>query len=87
MSCSRATATPATPVTPVGHRNAHIRWTDEMEEAMLEGLIEAIWKGYCADSFYKTDGWKIALNHMLAVIQQPITIKQIKSKHNNHKKD
>ena len=42
---------------------------------MLEGLVEAIWKGYCADSSYKADGWKIALNCMLAITQQPVTIK------------
>jgi len=38
-----------------------------MEEAMLEGLVKAIWKGYRADSSYKADGWKIALNRTLAV--------------------
>ena len=54
---------------------------------MLEGLIKAVRKGYRADSSYKANSWKIALNHTLAVTQQPITIKQIKSKHNNHKKD
>ena len=54
---------------------------------MLEGLVEAVQKGYRADSSYKANGWKIALNYMLAVIQQPITVKQIKSKHDNHKKD
>ena len=54
---------------------------------MLEGLIKAVEKGYRADSSYKSDGWKIALNCTLAVAQQPVTLKQIKSKHNNHKKD
>ena len=54
---------------------------------MLEGLIEAVRKGYRADSSYKANGWKIALSRTLAVAQQPITIKQIKSKHDNHKKD
>ena len=66
-SCSRVTATPATPATPAGYRNARLRWTDEMEEAMLEGLVEAVWKGYRADSSYKADGWKIAFNCTLAV--------------------
>jgi len=63
-SRSRVTATPAM---PVGHRNARLRWINEMEEAMLEGLLKAVWKGYCVDSSYKADGWKIALNCMLAV--------------------
>ena len=54
---------------------------------MLEGLLEAVRKGYRADSSYKADGWKIALDRTLAVTQQPITVKQIKSKHDNHKKD
>ena len=54
---------------------------------MLEGLVEAVWKEYCTDSSYKADGWKIALNRTLAVAQQPITVKQIKSKHDNYKKD
>ena len=54
---------------------------------MLEGLLEAVRKGYCIDSSYKANGQKIALNRTLAITQQPITIKQIKSKHNNYKKD
>ena len=60
-SRSRVTATRA------GHRNAHIRWTDEIEEVMLEGLVEAVWKEYCVDSSYKADGWKIVLNCPLAI--------------------
>jgi hypothetical protein len=63
-SRSRVTATPAT---PGGLRNARLRWTDEMEEAMLEGLLKAVRKGYRADSFYKANGWKIALNRTLAI--------------------
>ena len=42
---------------------------------MLEGLVKAVWKEYRADSFYKANGWKIALNYTLAVTQQPVTIK------------
>jgi len=38
-----------------------------MEEAMLEGLVKAIKKGFRVDSSYKSNGWKIALNYMLAV--------------------
>jgi len=38
-----------------------------MEEAMLKGLIEAVKKGFRADSSYKFDGWKIALNCTLVV--------------------
>ena len=86
-SRSRAIATPATPATPAGHRNTRIRWTGEMEEAMLKGLIEAVKKGFRVDSSYKFNGWKIAFNHTLAIAQQPVTLKQIKSKHDNHKKD
>ena len=63
-SCSRVTVTP---VTPTGHRNARIRWTDEIEKAILEGLVKAVWKGYCADSSYKANGWKIALSYILAI--------------------
>ena len=58
-----------------------------MEEVMLEGLLKAVRKGYRADSSYKADGWKIALNYTLAVAQQSVTIKQIKSKHDNQKRD
>ena len=54
---------------------------------MLEGFVEAVKKGFRVDSSYKSDGWKIALNRILAVAQQPITLKQIKSKHDNYKKD
>ena len=42
---------------------------------MLEGLIKAIQKGYCVDSSYKANSWKITLKYMLAVTQQLITVK------------
>ena len=58
-----------------------------MEEAILEGLVKAVWKGYHIDSSYKANSQNITLNRTLAVTQQPITIKQIKSKYNNYKKD
>ena len=38
-----------------------------MEEAMLEGLVKAVRKGYRVDSSYKAKGWKLALNRTLAV--------------------
>ena len=56
-----------TPATLISSRKPRIKWIIEMEEVMLEGLVEAIWKGYCADSSYKAEGWKLALNRMLAV--------------------
>jgi len=62
-------ATPTTPATPAGHRRGRIRWTSEMEEAMLEGLIKAVNKGYRVDSSYKANGWKIALTCTIAVTQ------------------
>ena len=34
---------------------------------MLRALVKAVKKGYCADSSYKFNGWKIALNCTLAV--------------------
>jgi hypothetical protein len=52
---------------PIGYRNARIRWTGKMEEAMLEGLVKAIKKGFCADSSYKFNGWKITLNYIFTV--------------------
>ena len=54
---------------------------------MLEGLVEAVRKGYRVDSSYKANGQKIALNRTVAIAQQPVTLKQIKSKYDNHKKD
>ena len=54
---------------------------------MLEGLVKAVNKGYCVDSSYKANGWKIALICIITITQQPITLKQIKSKYNNHKRD
>ena len=77
----------ATPATPAGHRRGRIKWTSEMEEAILEGLVEAVNKGYCVDSSYKANSWKIASIYIIAVAQQPITFRQIKSKHNNYKRD
>jgi len=34
---------------------------------MLEGLVEAVNKGYRVDSSYKANGWKIALTRTIAV--------------------
>jgi hypothetical protein len=54
---------------------------------MLEGLVKAVNKGYRADSSYKADGWKITLTRTITITQQPLTIRQIKSKYNNYKRD
>jgi hypothetical protein len=59
--------TPATPMIPINAKKPRIRWTTEMEEAMLESLINADWKEYRVDSSYKADGWKLTLNYTLAV--------------------
>ena len=40
----------------------HINWTYEMEEAIIKGLVEAVWKGLRANSLYKKEGWQIALD-------------------------
>jgi len=86
-SRSRATTTPATLATPTSSRKSRMKWTIEMEEAILEGLVEAVRKGYRADSSYKAEGWKLALNRTLAVTNQAVNLKHVKSKHNSHKKD
>ena len=33
-----------------------------MEEAIIKGLVEAVWKGLYANSLYKKESWQIALN-------------------------
>jgi len=43
-------------------KKQHISWTYEMEEAIIKGLVEAVWKGLYADSLYKKEGWQIALD-------------------------
>ena len=58
-----------------------------MEEAILQGLIWAVCRGLRADSSYKKKGWEIALKGVQAATQYPVTLKQIKSKHDTHKKD
>ena len=58
-----------------------------MEEAMLGGLVKGVWKEYRVDSSYKADGQKITLSYIVIITQQPITLKQIKNKHDNYKKD
>ena len=54
-----------------------------MEKAIIKGLVEAIWKGFHADSLYKKKGWQIALNAAQAKTQYLIIIRQLKSKHNS----
>jgi len=68
-------------------KKQRINWTYEMEEAMVNGLVEAVRKGLRADSSYKKEGWQIALDAAQAKTQYPITIQQLKSKHDSHKKD
>ena len=58
-----------------------------MEEAIVKGLVEAVWKGLRADSLYKKEGWQIALDTAQAKTWYLITIWQFKSKHDSHKKD
>ncbi|OCL01487.1 hypothetical protein AOQ84DRAFT_393626 [Glonium stellatum] len=70
ISRSRAAATPVTPAEPSTSRKRRIRWTTEIEEAMLKGLVK-----------------KIALNRTLAVAQQPVTLKQVKGKHDSQKRE
>ena len=54
---------------------------------MLEGLVKAVQKGYYIDSSYKAKGQKLALNYTLAITNQAVNLKYIKSKHNSYKKD
>ena len=42
---------------------------------MLEGLIKAVNKGYRVDSSYKANSQKITLTYIIAVTQQPLTIR------------
>ena len=54
---------------------------------MLEGLVKAVQKGYRVDSSYKAKGQKLALNCILAVANQAVNLKHVKSKHDSYKKD
>ena len=58
-----------------------------MEGAMLQGLIQAIRKGLRADSSYKKEGWQMALDGARSQTNYPVSLKQIKSKHDVHKRD
>ena len=79
--------TPVTLATPTSLRKSRIKQTIEIEEAILEGLIKAIQKGYRVDSSYKVKGQKLALNYILTITNQVVNLKHVKSKHNSHKKD
>ena len=54
---------------------------------MLKGLVKAVRKGYRVDSSYKAKGWKLAFNYIIAVTNQAVNLKHVKSKYNSHKKD
>jgi len=43
-------------------KKQRISWTYGIEEAIIKGLVEAVWKGLRADSLYKKEGWQIALD-------------------------
>jgi hypothetical protein len=68
-------------------KKLRINWTTEMEAGMLQGLVQAIHQGLRADSSYKKEGWQMALDGACLHTRYPITIKQIKSKHDVHKRD
>ena len=73
--------------TPISLRKSRIKWTIEIKEVILKGLIKAIQKRYYINSFYKAKGLKLALNYILAITNQAVNLKQVKSKYNSYKKD
>ena len=68
-------------------KKLRINWTEDMEAGMLRGLVEAVRAGFRADSSYNADGWQMGLDGAQAYTRYQISISQIKSKHNNYKRD
>ena len=62
----RSSRPPPLRMQPIARRatlkKQRINWTYEIEEAIVKGLVEAVWKGFCANSSYKKEGWQIALD-------------------------
>lgn len=58
-----------------------------MEEALIKTLLNAVEAGLRADSGYKAEAWKRALRAVQAVTEQVVHDKQLKSKHDNKKRD
>lgn len=68
-------------------RRARAKWNSRMEEAMLDALIEAQSKGLQTEATYKPAGWQMALDAVQKIASYPVELRQIKSKHDTHKKD
>jgi hypothetical protein len=58
-----------------------------MEEAMLDALIEARSNGLQTEATYRPAGWQMALDAVQKITSYPVELRQIKSKHDTHKKD
>ena len=58
-----------------------------MEEALIGALVNAVERGLRADSGYKAEAWKRALEAVQSVTGQPVNIRQLKTKHDNQKRD
>jgi len=68
-------------------RKARAKWNSRMEEAMLDALIEAQSHGLQTEATYKPAGWQMALDAVQKITSYPVELRQIKSKHDTHKKD
>ncbi|KAH8730011.1 hypothetical protein GQ44DRAFT_756533 [Phaeosphaeriaceae sp. PMI808] len=64
-----------------------IKWSDEMELALVEALAAAVVRGHRADSGYKKDAWDTAVKEVSLVAGFTIIEQQCKNKHNALKKD
>lgn len=58
-----------------------------MEEVLIRTLISAVEGGLRADMGYKAEAWKRVLQAIQGVTQQAVLVKQLKSKHDNMKRD
>ncbi|KAH8712280.1 hypothetical protein GQ44DRAFT_713659 [Phaeosphaeriaceae sp. PMI808] len=66
---------------------AAIRWSDEMELALIETLATAVERGLRADSGYKGEAWDAAVKQVSLVAGFTVNLLQCKNKHTAFKRD
>jgi hypothetical protein len=78
----------APPASSQGPSRAKLRWESVMEDALIDTLMEAQTQGLNTDNAsFKPAGWQMALEAVKRCTNQPIEVKQIKSKWDTFKAD
>ncbi|KAF1839110.1 hypothetical protein BDW02DRAFT_644209 [Decorospora gaudefroyi] len=90
----QATLPPPAPIsnqsstTPSNTKSPRLRWTDDMEDALVAALLHQMHLGNRSESGYKKSAWQYVCEKVQSVApQQSITVDKCKNKTDSFKKD